>query len=235
MPTQIPSQQYTYPEPYSLHGAPPPVAPYQQIASPGFPPFSPTGIQPGPGSMAYSATGYSPQPFSGPPGYGAPSPAFPSQQSTPTENTPPRPGSLPIPSGLPQRPAFAAPPVNAQQMQQMHMGHPMAQPPVPNYSNGDAARATPPVPSVNDTPGATNDVTEKPADGTEKPSKKDKTKPTRMIYSDQTVSPEEKMAQIPRYAFSRDRFTQETVLGEIPDATVTGTIRDQDTVVDPAH
>ncbi|KAJ5545883.1 Zinc finger BED-type predicted [Penicillium frequentans] len=215
--------------------SPPPVAPYQQIASPGFPPFSPTGIQPGPGSMGYNATGYSPQPFSGPPGYGAPSPAYPSQQSTPTENTPPRPGSLPIPSGLPQRPAFAAPPVNAQQMQQMHMGHPMAQPPVPSYSNGDAARATPPIQSVNDTPGATNDVTEKPVDGTEKPSKKDKAKPTRMIYSDQTVSPEEKMAQIPRYAFSRDRFTQETVLGEIPDATVTGTIRDQDTVVDPAH
>ncbi|KAJ5803364.1 uncharacterized protein N7503_005814 [Penicillium pulvis] len=235
LPTQIPSQPYTYTEPYALHGAPPPVAPYQQIASPGFPPFSPTGIQPGPGSMGYNATGYSPQPFSGPPGYGAPSPAYPSQQSTPTESTPPRPGSLPIPSGLPQRPAFAAPPVNAQQMQQMHMGHPMAQPPVPSYSNGDAARATPPIPSVNDTPGATNDVTEKPADGTDKPSKKDKAKPTRMIYSDQTVSPEEKMAQIPRYAFSRDRFTQETVLGEIPDATVTGTIRDQDTVVDPAH
>jgi hypothetical protein len=142
---------------------------------------------------------------------------------------------LPIPSGLPQRPAFAAPPVNAQQMQQMHMGHPIPQPPVPGYSNGDASRATPPVPSVNDSAGATNDVTEKPADGTEKPSKKDKTKQTRMSYSDQMISPEEKMAEIPRYAFSRDRFKQETVLGEIPDATVTGTIRDQDTVVDPAH
>ncbi|KAJ5929130.1 hypothetical protein N7454_006978 [Penicillium verhagenii] len=226
MPTQIPVPHYSYP----------PAAPYHQIASPGFPPFSPTNVQPGLVPMGYSPTGYIPQPFPGPPGYGAPPVAYSSQQSTPTESTPPpRPGSLPIPSGLPQRPTFAAPPVNAQQMHQMHMGHPIPQPPAPGYSQVDATLATPPVPSMNDIAGVANNATEKPTDAPEKPSKKDKSKPTRMIYSDQTTSPEEKMAQIPRYAFTRGHFTQETVLGEIPDATVTGTIRDQDTVVDPAH
>ncbi|KAJ5654428.1 hypothetical protein N7490_001431 [Penicillium lividum] len=235
VPTQIPAQPYSYAEPYtSLHGGSPLAPPYHQIASPGFQPFPPA-VQPGPGPMSYSQPGYPPQPFTGPPGYG--SPAYPSQQPTPSDSLPPRPGSLPLPagpSGLPQRPAFAAPPVNAQQMQQMHMGHSIPQP-VPGYSNGDAFQTTPPIPSVNTPSGVANDPTDKPADGTEKPSKKDKSKPTRMIYSDQTTSPEEKMAQIPRYAFSRDRFTAETALGELPAATVTGTIRDQDTVVDPAH
>jgi hypothetical protein len=56
-----------------------------------------------------------------------------------------------------------------------------------------------------------------------------------MIYSDENTSPEEKMAQLARYAFSRPMFQQETALGEIPGSIVVGTIRDQDTVVDPAH
>jgi hypothetical protein len=36
---------------------------------------------------------------------------------------------------------------------------------------------------------------------TEKKSKKDKDKPLKMVYSNNEVSPEEKMAKLPRYAF----------------------------------
>ena len=56
-----------------------------------------------------------------------------------------------------------------------------------------------------------------------------------MIYSDETISPEEKMAKLPRYAFTRDRFTEHTALGEVPGGVVVGAIRDSDTVIDPAH
>ncbi|KAJ5740487.1 hypothetical protein N7493_000359 [Penicillium malachiteum] len=235
-----PVQQYSYPQPY---GGAPAVAPYQQPVNLGYPPFSPASAQPVPGASPYPPTGYSPQPFPGQPGYGASPSPYPSQQPTPTESAIPRPASLPPPpaglSGLPQRPAFAAPPVNAQQMQQMHMGHPVPQKvAVPSYGNGNATQDTPQVPPPSDnnvSSAAPAAGTEKPADGTEKPSKKDKSKPTRMIYSDETTSPEEKMAQLPRYAFSRDRFTQETTVVSELGAPVTGTIRDQDTVVDPAH
>lgn len=54
--------------------------------------------------------------------------------------------------------------------------------------------------------GAANDaskgevvVTERKED--KKASKKDKDKNTKLVYSDNEVSPEEKMAQLPRYAF----------------------------------
>ncbi|KAH6662570.1 hypothetical protein B0J14DRAFT_495838 [Halenospora varia] len=47
--------------------------------------------------------------------------------------------------------------------------------------------------------------TEKP-EATEKKSKKDK--PTKMIYSDNDISPEEKIAQMPRYAFIPDEKTE---------------------------
>lgn len=59
----------------------------------------------------------------------------------------------------------------------------------------------------------------------EKPAKKEKSK-TRMIYSDETTSPEEKMAQLPRYAFVPAR--KETALGELPGAVVVGTIRESE-------
>ena len=44
----------------------------------------------------------------------------------------------------------------------------------------------------------------KPADEAsgEKKGKKDKDKNTRMVYADNDVSPEEKMAQLPRYRFT---------------------------------
>ena len=68
----------------------------------------------------------------------------------------------------------------------------------------------------------------------EKPSKKDKAKQMRLVYSDNEVSPEEKMAMLPRYAFAPDR-QGETALGELPAAVVVGTIRGSDTVMDPAQ
>ncbi|KAJ5106499.1 Zinc finger BED-type predicted [Penicillium angulare] len=234
IPVPAPAQQYSYPQPYGgvLAAAPPPQLPYQQPPNLGYPPFSPATAQPVPGVPAYPPAGYPPQPFPGQPGYGAPSPYTP-QQHTPTESITPRSGSLPAPSGLPQRPSFGAPSVNAQQMQQMHMGHLPPHPTAaPGYSNGETAQVPPP---ATDTQSGAAKEAEKPTDGTEKPSKKEKSKPTRMIYSDETTSPEEKMARLARYAFARERFQAETTLGELQGSAVTGTIRDQDTVVDPAH
>lgn len=125
-------------------------------------------------------------------------------------------------------------------MQQMHMGHPI--PPVPGaastgYTNGQGNNETGQVgSSVDDLiSGAAKEAASKTTEPTDKPSKKDKSKPTRMIYSHETVSPEERMAQLPRYAFDRAQFPDNTALGELPASAVTGTIRDQDTVLDPAH
>jgi hypothetical protein len=93
-------------------------------------------------------------------------------------------------SDLPQRPAFNAPPINAAQFQQFHHG-----------ANGKTADAPPPAES---TPPR---ATEAPV---EKKSKKDKN--MRLIYGDNEVSPEEKMAQLPKYAFTPGR-SPATVLG----------------------
>jgi hypothetical protein len=105
------------------------------------------------------------------------------------------------------------------------MGH--TAPPAPAHGNGDAA---------GDAPSSVNDlISDAAKEATDKPAKKDKTKATRMIYLHDTISPEEKMSQLPRYAVDRKQFPQETVLDNGPDATVVGTIRDSDTVLDPAH
>jgi hypothetical protein len=116
-------------------------------------------------------------------------------------------------------------------MQQMHMGHAIPS----GYANGDAAHKTEVSSSVDDlvSGAATAAAAAKTAESTEKPAKKDKSKPTRMIYVDETISPEEKMARLPRYSFVPSR--KNTVLGELPAAVVTGTIRDSDTVIDPTH
>ncbi|KAJ5403391.1 hypothetical protein N7509_003262 [Penicillium cosmopolitanum] len=238
-----PVQQHPYPQPYGGATA---AAPYQQTASPGYPSFSPPSGQQILGAVAYPPTGYSPQPFPGAPpapGYGATPSPFP-QQPTPTDsNTPPRQGSLPIPAGLPQRPAFGAPSVNSQQMQQMHMGHQI--PPVPGtnaaYTNGEgnnevAQTATGLNVDELISGAAKEAAASKTTDpSTDKPSKKDKSKPTRMIYSHETVSPEERMAQLPRYAFDRAQFPDNAVLGELPASAVTGVIRDENTVLDSAQ
>ncbi|KAJ5996269.1 hypothetical protein N7522_007929 [Penicillium canescens] len=159
----------------------------------------------------YVPNGY-PQPFptipGQPPTYGTP-PSFP-QQPTPPEH---RPSALPTASNLPQRPTFGAPTVNAHQMQQMHMGHVPHSQATPAY-NGDGTVSQ----SVDDLiSGAANAAAaSKPTEGVEKPAKKDKSKPSgHMIYSHETISPEERMAELPRYAFVPDT-TAQTVLGEVP-------------------
>lgn len=68
----------------------------------------------------------------------------------------------------------------------------------------------------------------------EKPAKKDKAKQMRLVYPDNETSPEEKMSRLPRYAFVPDR-QGEVVLEEVPAAAVVGTVRESDTVIDPAQ
>ncbi|RMJ20965.1 C2H2 finger domain protein [Aspergillus sp. HF37] len=239
-----------YPQPYGSS-----TSPYQQTASPVYSSFSPGQQQLHPAQ--YTTSGYSPQPLQtgvqGQPAqpYGnAPSPF--SQQPTPQFETPPqttsafpqRPGSLPNASNLPQRPSFGAPPVNAFQMQQLHMGHPapQGQAGAANGEKGPDQEAGAIPASVDDlVSGAAKQADEAAgaapptaaAAAEEKPAKKEKAKQTRLIYSDNEVSPEEKMARLPRYAFVPDR-QGETVLGELPSAVVVGTIRESGTVTDPA-
>lgn len=110
----------------------------------------------------------------------------------------------------------------------MHMGH--AAPPAQGHGNGDANQAAAQVSS------SVNDLISGAAkDAAEKPTKKEKSKATRMIYMHDTISPEEKMSQLPRYAVARPQFPEQTVIDNGPDAAVVGTVRDSDTVFDPAH
>lgn len=61
-------------------------------------------------------------------------------------------------------------------------------------------------------------------EASEKKSKKDKDKATRMVYSDNEVSPEEKMAQLSRYAFAPER-KNDTVLADATEMpAVAGTV-----------
>jgi len=57
---------------------------------------------------------------------------------------------------------------------------------------------------------------------------KDKDKATRLVYSDNEFSPEEKMARMSRYAFNPEDVKQKTVLGDT-EAAVSGVV---DTVMD---
>ncbi|KAE8339830.1 hypothetical protein BDV24DRAFT_71010 [Aspergillus arachidicola] len=247
--TAAPISQYTYPQPYGGAGSP-----YQQTASPVYQNFSPGGQSQFPPSAQYTPAGYSPQSFQGTPGqtgaaYGTPPPFPPQQpqQPTPQINTPPhaaafapRSGSLPAAPGLPQRPAVGAPQVNAYQLQQMHMGHPVPATGAPAAAtNGEkppGAEATPISSSIDDLiSGAAKEADQAAASAAppteEKPTKKDKSKQSRLVYSDNETSPEEKMAKLPRYAFVPDRLGETAFQEQVP-AAVTGTERGPDTVFD---
>jgi hypothetical protein len=82
---------------------------------------------------------------------------------------------------------------------------------IPTKVNGDTQAALPAVqPAAKpQEPVHTPDMTEKNETG-EKKSKKDKN--TRMVYSDIELSPEERMAKMPRYAFVPDQNTEATVV-----------------------
>ncbi|KAL8913521.1 MAG: hypothetical protein Q9171_001709 [Xanthocarpia ochracea] len=144
------------------------------------------------------------------------------QQQRPPESLSPAPG-------LPQRPSFGAPPVNAFQMQQMHQGQILGPPNPPesafNNSRGAGGPTSklhfnPPEPvpvpenatslddlvssAARDAAKATNVGTNEISAGApeEKKGKKEKDKNAKLVYSDNEVSPEEKMAHLPRYAFA---------------------------------
>ena len=143
----------------------------------------------------------------------------PRNQTPPQTAAPTRATNLPPAPGLPQRPSVGAPPVNAFQMQQMHQG----QLPGPtNNLNGQHVESAignlpvqlaQPAASIENASslddlisGAANDAKKLELSATErkedkKSAKKEKDKNTKLIYSDNEISPEEKMAQLPRYAF----------------------------------
>lgn len=266
-PGQPPYGQPAYPQ--QPYGAPAPV-PFQQQSSPvNYPPPSfPPQYQPQyPGQ---SFPGQPPRPF----GAGSPVSGFPQQppplaqrSHSPATNgnfpAPVRTGSVSLPSapGLPQRPAFGAPPVNAFQFQQMHQGQipaPQSHNVVPQYVPGQTAPTTvaqppsqvraptqPPIADAQDatslddlianaskqadanttaaasivkvdTPAAApavpaEQVEEKGGAKKDKDKEKEKEKPktTRLVYSDNETSPEEKMAMLAKYAFTP---TQKTIV-----------------------
>ncbi|KAJ5758001.1 uncharacterized protein N7511_006695 [Penicillium nucicola] len=232
-----PDQQHSFPPAFG--GAAAPAFSYPQTHAAQFQPYAANG-SPAPELAGlpqnFVPTGY-PQPFAAIPGqptttYGAP-PSFPQQHTLPEQRPSGLPVGLPVASNLPQRPSFGAPTVNAHQMQQMHMGHvPHSQTPPAHGADGNVFSQ-----SVDDLiSGAANAATApKPVEVAEKPAKKDKSKPSgHMIYSHDTISPEERMAELPRYAFVPDHAT-ETALGEVPAAAVVGAVQTSDTVMDPAQ
>ncbi|KAL2365989.1 hypothetical protein RJZ56_000993 [Blastomyces dermatitidis] len=178
------------------------------------------------------------------------------QQQAPRTQTPPqtspfpsRTPSLPTAPSLPQRPSFGVPQVNAFQMQQLHHGqpsygaeqsqssrspsgpHPTGEQPSSSIDDLISGAAK----QVDEMAGKSSTPTAKPEDGTgEKPARKEKekSKATRMVYSDNEISPEEKMAQLPRYAYVPER-KEDTVLGDTTTAAVVGVNTASDTLVNP--
>ncbi len=61
---------------------------------------------------------------------------------------------------------------------------------------------------------------------------KDKDKATKLIYSDNEVSPEEKMAKLPRYAFDPTSKKEEAVLGSTVEPTATSVVAESDDVIE---
>ena len=67
----------------------------------------------------------------------------------------------------------------------------------------------------------------------EKKAKKEKEKPVKMVYSDNEISPEEKMAKLPRYAFVPDGKGETVLADATTTAAVTGAIKgDESTMAD---
>lgn len=134
-------------------------------------------------------------------------------------------------------------------MQQMHAGAPAPEgisPYRPQDSNTYQQPASAHVPSTVDSliseAAAQADNLAKPStpavastedkDKEDKTAKKEKSKPTRLVFSDNEVSPEEKLARLSRYAFVPD-LSGETVLGDATAAApVTGAVRGENDVVD---
>ncbi|KAI9838854.1 MAG: hypothetical protein M1819_004061 [Sarea resinae] len=273
---QNPPSYSSYPQSYGEHGQSfqqhqNPYPPQPGFASPGqqypgVPQFTPAPQYSPPGGQPFAA------PYStGPPRpLGAASPQLPFQhgQQSPAQSHTPlqnglaiqRPGSLPPAPGLPSRPSFGVPQVNAFQFQQMHQGQ-VSGPPnsaahpaphtghegaaMPHGQNGQVGHSpastapnlvsnSPQQPNENAPPVAEyaanavneagNAESKAAAPAVDKKAKKDKS--TKLMYSDNEISPEEKMAKLSRYAFVPDD-KGESVLGNAVEATVTGVVDDQ--------
>lgn len=87
------------------------------------------------------------------------------------------------------------------------------------------AQAPSQIPNIAPEAAAVPESTEKPETG-EKKAKKEKDRNTRMVYSDNEVSPEEKMAKMPRYAFVPDG-KDETVLVDATQAPAVAGVVDE--------
>ncbi|OAP65014.1 hypothetical protein AYL99_00986 [Fonsecaea erecta] len=257
---QMPYAQPPYVQPPQSSFQPPQPPP---VGYPPQPSYSPHQYQsPYPGQPYPAQPAGPPRPFaSASPvsGYPQPPPALAPRSLSPATNgnfpAPVRTGSVSLPSapGLPQRPAFGAPPVNAFQFQQMHQGQipaPQSHNIVPQYAPGLAPGSTntqvpPQIPAPNQaaaidaqdasslddlianaskqadvdaaaaeaaaksgtppataTPATTKDEASEDKAGPKKDKEKEKPKATRLVYSDNETSPEEKMALLPKYAFT---------------------------------
>jgi outer membrane biosynthesis protein TonB len=101
---------------------------------------------------------------------------------------------------------------------------------------GEAAQAPPPAPESNvtstaptatATPTPVPEAAEKtePTEKTEQGEKKSKKeKPIKMVYSDNDLSPEERMARMPRYAFVPEGKTETTLVDAATLPGVAGTV-----------
>lgn len=94
--------------------------------------------------------------------------------------------------------------------------------PTPTTAEAKAPSAEPPAPEAK--------AETKIEEATDKKGKKEKDKGTKMVYSDNQISPEEKMAKLPRYAFVPNG-KRETVLGAVGPA-VAGVFTGSDDVLD---
>lgn len=158
-------------------------------------PYPPAGVAAVPGAAAPGYAGPPAYPPAYPPGAAPPPGAF--------NNLPARPPSNGAPaSTLPQRPPYG--------------GNFYPAPGAPGYSAPGASTVDELVASAGRQPDDIDQMirmaeagikppvkaAEEPAAAaTDKKGKKDKEKNTRMVYADTEVSPEERMAQLPRYAF----------------------------------
>lgn len=94
--------------------------------------------------------------------------------------------------------------------------------PVTTPAKATENTATPtPVPEIKTEPAVKTETPEK-SEQTEKKSKKEK--PIKMIYSDNELSPEERMAKMPRYAFVPDGSTETALVDATTLPGVAGTV-----------
>ncbi|KAI9883995.1 MAG: NAD-dependent malic enzyme, mitochondrial [Watsoniomyces obsoletus] len=220
-PSFSPPPQAQHPHDYHHSGmpsysGPQPYPPQQSYAPPGAPGF-PTQY---PGGPSPFGSGSPPPPFT----QGHPPPPPRNMASPPNGPMPYRPGSLPpAASGLPQRPSFGLPPASPVTADPMHRGPTITPgghaggPPGVDQRGHDASGA----PAANSAQDAANTAGE----GDRTKVKKEKDKAAKLVYSDNEVSPEEKMAELSRYAFTLDK-TGQTVLGDAIVPAVTGVVGD---------